>query len=213
MATLQDYVARQFPQHNIDASSPSNPDDLELTDNTVVSYVVGARDGLDLLSTFRHSAPKARVAAVEVRATDATVAPTDGEDRDGIVDVPVRRVGTAVAVGAIGVAVFAGLLAFAVSRSVLTTIVVAGFGLFVGAAVGAIVGGGRYAGDRAVSQPRAPGQTITVVAAFLDDPDSAASLAKAVAPAAGYEVRIVNHDGGWRSPAGGANGETDQPRA
>ncbi|HEY0521178.1 MAG TPA: hypothetical protein VGC84_16940 [Ilumatobacteraceae bacterium] len=211
MATLQDYVAKQFPQHNIDASSPMNPPDLELTDHTVVSYVVGARDGLDLLSAFRHSAPKARVAAVEVRPTDATVVPTQDEDRDGIVDVPDRRLRSAVAVGAVCGALVVGGLALALSGSVLVTIITAVFGAFIGIAVGFIVAGGRFAGERAVTQPRAPGQTITVVAAFLEDPDSAATLARTVGPAAGYEVRIVDHQGGWRSPGPGrADGGGDE---
>jgi hypothetical protein len=200
MATLQDYVATQFPQHEIDASAPSNPDNLELTDNTVVSYVVGARDGLDLLSRFRQSAPNARVAALEVRPTDPTVVPTTGEDVDGVVDLPARRVVASVVTGAVAVGIVGALLALVFTKSGITVAIVGVFSAMIGAAVGAIVGGARLAGERATSQPRAPGKAITVVAAFLDDPTSATSLATAVGPVADYEVRIVDHTGGWRSP-------------
>jgi hypothetical protein len=204
MTSLQEYVARQFPQHEIDASAPSNPDDLELTDNTVVSFVVGARDGLDLLNRFRQSAPNARVAAVEVRPTDATVVPTAGEDADGVVDLPARRVVASVGIGAVAVGVAGALLSYLFTSSVTSAVIVGVFGAMIGAAVGAIVGGARMAGERATSQPRAPGKPITVVAAFLDDPASATSLATAVGPAADYEVRIVDHSGGWRSPPTGS---------
>jgi hypothetical protein len=175
MASLQDYVAQQFPQHQIDVWEPGDPPDLELTDHTVVSYAVGTRAGLDLFNTFRRSVPNAHVAAVDVKPTDPTVISTTGEDRDGVVDLPVRRVAAWV-VG--GFLVF-GLLAVALSL-VFTD-----------------------SGVTATSQPRAPGRSITVVAAFLDNDESASSLATSVGPAAGYEVRIVDNKGGWHSPATG----------
>jgi len=203
MASLKEYVAQQFPQHEIDVWEPGSPPDLELTDHTVVSYVVGTRAGLDLLKTFQRSVPKAHLAAVEVRPTDATVVPTLGEDRDGILDLPARRV----AAWIVGGFLLLGLLGVAASLvftdSGVTAGIIGGFMALVGAIVGGIVGGSRFAGQRATSQPRAPGRSITVVAAFLDDDESASSLATSVGPAAGYEVRIVDHLGGWRSPATG----------
>jgi hypothetical protein len=100
-----------------------------------------------------------------------------------------------------------GLLAVALSLvftdSGVTAGIIGGFTALVGAAVGAIVGGSRFAGERATSQPRAPGRSITIVAAFLDDDESASSLATSVGPAAGYEVRIVDNKGGWHSPPTG----------
>lgn len=200
MASLQDYVTQQFPEHDIDLLEPCNETNLELTDNTVVSVVVGSRAGLDLLQTYQRSAPRARVAAVTVKPTDPSIVPTAHEDTDGAVDLPVRRIA---AVAALGFIVFGivGTLVVTVSTNSGATIAIAAiFVAIIGGIVGAIIGGSRLAGQRATSQPRAPGRNITVVAAFLEDDESAASLARTVGPAANYEVRIVNHDGGWRSP-------------
>jgi hypothetical protein len=201
MTSLQDYVASQFPNHEIDLWDAASSPDLELSDHTVVSQVVGTRDGLDLLNVFRRRAPNARVAALAVRPSSAmTVVPTDDEDRDGVVDLPFRRVVTSVIVGAIVLGVALALIMLIAHQSVASAAIVAGFGAMIGAAVGAIIGGSRLAGQRANFQPQAPGRTITVVAAFLDDDASASSLAQSVGPVADYEVRIVDHSGGWRSP-------------
>jgi hypothetical protein len=206
MASLQEYVIQQFPEHDIDVLEPRNDTDLELTDNTVVSFVVGSRAGLDLLGTFRRSAPHARVAAVTVKRTDATVVPTGGEDSDGVVDLPVRRVAAFVVIGFVVFGALGALVAALSTDSGATIVIAATFVAIIGGIVGAIVGGSRLAGQRATTQPRAPGRDITVVAAFLEDDASAASLARTVGPAANYEVRIVDHEGGWRNP--GPAGDT-----
>ena len=73
----------------------------------------------------------------------------------------------------------------------------------IGAAIGGIVGGSRLASQRTNFQPQAAGRTITVVAAFFDDDASASSLAHSVGPVADYDVRIVDHLGGWHSPGPG----------
>jgi hypothetical protein len=204
MASLQEYVTRQFPQHDIDILEPRSGVDLELTDNTVVSFVVGNRAGLDLLSTFHRSAPHARVAAVEVRPSDRTIVPGEGQDRDGVLDLPVRRVVAFVAIGLVVFGVVATIVSLIITDSWTTAAIYGCFAALIGAMVGAIVGGSRFAGERATSQPRAPGRSITVVAAFLDDDAAATSLAQSVGPAADYEVRIVDHSGGWRSPPTGS---------
>jgi hypothetical protein len=203
MTTLQEYVASQFPNHDIDLWDAASAPDLELSDHTVVSQVVGTRDGLDLLNVFRRRAPNARVAALAVRPSAETVVPTRGEDRDGVVDLPPRRVATSVIVGALAVGVAVAVMMLILDESAGTAAIVGGFGAMIGAAVGAIIGGSRLAGQRANFQPLAPGRTITVVAAFLDDDASASSLAQSVGPVADYDVRIVDHSGGWRSPGPG----------
>jgi hypothetical protein len=204
MTSLQEYVASQFPNHDIDVWDAASSPDLELSDHTVVSQVIGTRDGLDLLNVFRRRAPNARVAALAVRPSSATVVPTNGEDRDGVVDLPFRRVATSVVVSAIVVGVVLAGIMLMTNESAATAAIVGGFGVMIGAAVGAIIGGSRMAGQRANFQPQAPGRTITVVAAFLEDDASASSLAQSVGPVADYEVRIVDHSGGWRSPGPGA---------
>jgi hypothetical protein len=203
MASLQEYVARQFPEHQIDVLEAPNRNDLELTDNTVVSYVVGSRAGMDLLNAFHRSAPQARVAAVEVRPTDPTVVPTSGEDSDGVVDLPTRRIAVDVVAGLLILGLAVLLATLAITRSGLAAAIAGAFGALIGAFVGAIIGASRFAGQRANTQPRAPGRNITVVAAFLDDDASATTLARRVGPAADFEVRIVDHQGGWRSPGTG----------
>jgi hypothetical protein len=200
MTSLREYVARQFPEHEIDAWDATNPDDLSLTEHTVVSYVVGTRDGLDLLNSFRRSAPTARVAALAVRPSEPTVVPTTHEDRDGVIDLPTRRVAMSGIAGALIVGVVFTIGSLAITHSGVVAAIVGVFTAIIGAAIGTIIAGGRLAGQRATSQPRAPGERITVVAAFLDDEDSAASLARSVDAAAEYEVRIVNRAGGWHSP-------------
>lgn len=200
MTSLREYVAGQFPAHEIDEWDATNPDDLSLSEHTVVSFVVGTRDGLDLLNAFRQSAPRTRVAALAVRPSEPTVVPSDDEDRGGVVDVPGRRVAVLSLLGAIVVALVCTIAAWTITDSRMVAGIVGLFTAFIGAAVGAIIGGARFAGERATSQPHAPGQRITVVAAFLDDEQAAASLARSVESAAEYEVRIVNRDGGWHSP-------------
>jgi hypothetical protein len=204
MASLKDYVAQQFPEHRIDVFEPNQPTDHELTEHTVVSYVIGSRAGIDLLTTYRRAAAQAPVAALAVRPSDPTLVPTNGEDRDGVMDLSVRRVAAFVVTGALILGAAGAGLAFAFTDSGITPVIVGVFAALVGAIVGAIVGGGRFAGERANSQPRAPGREITVVAAFLDDDATARSVARMVGPAAEYEVRIVDHQGGWRSPGAGA---------
>jgi len=200
MTSLREYVAHQFPEHQIDEWDATNPDDLSLTEHTVVSYAIGTRDGVDLLNSFRRSAPAARVAALAVRPSEPTVVPSDDEDRDGVVDLPTRRVATFGIVGGLIFGLVFTIATLAITHSGAVAAIVGVFTAVVGAAIGTIVAGGRLAGERATSQPRAPGKRITVVAAFLDDEDSAASLARSVGPAADYEVRIVNREGGWHSP-------------
>jgi hypothetical protein len=200
MTTLLDYVKGQFPNHEIDRWDDTAPPDMELAHNTVVSYVIGTRDGIDLLSACRRSAPYTRLAALAVRPTKASIVPGNGEDPGGVIDVPTRRVAAFAAAGAILLGGLFTPFTLAITGSGVNAAVVGGFVAVIGAVIGAIVGGGRFAGERSVDQPRAPGRTITVIAAFLDDESAAATLARSIASKADHQVRIVNQFGGWRSP-------------
>ncbi len=203
MTSLQDYVARQFPNHEIDLWDAGSAADLELSDHTVVSQVVGTRDGLDLLKVFRNRAPNARVAALAVRPSSTSVLRSDDEDRDDVVDLPPRRIAISEVAGAVLVGIALTVLMLVIHESGATAVIVGGLAALIGAAVGVTAGNSRLARQRGNSQPQAPGTTITVVAAFLDDDASARTLAQSVGPVADYEVRIVDHNGGWRSPGPG----------
>ena len=207
MTTLRQYVAIQFPNHEIELFDAAGVIDLELSDHTVVSHVVGTRDGLDLLEVFRRKAPHSRVTALEVRPARGTVLPTKPEETNLVVDLPARRVAVAVLASAAIVGIVLALVMLFTHESVATAAVVGGLGVAIGMAIGAIVGGSRLANQRANLKPQAPGRTITVVAAFLDDDASASSLAEAVGPLTDYDVRIVDHRGGWRSPGPGRRSE------
>ncbi len=200
MTSLKEYVATQFPNHQIDQLDPHRPVDLELSDHTVVTQVVGAGEGLDVLCMFRRTAPDARVAALSIRPSQGKVIPHDDEDRDGVVDLPGRRVALAAVAGAAIVGTVLVAVMLIIRESAAIAAIVGGFGVMIGAAIGAIIGGSRLSSQRATMQPQAPGQPITVVAAFLDDAASATMLANAVGPRANFDVRIVDRRGGWRSP-------------
>jgi hypothetical protein len=200
MTTLHEYVATQFPNHEIELFDAAGVVDLELYDHTVVSHVVGARDGLDLLNVFHRNAPHSRVTALAVRPSRGTVRSTDLEDRNGAVDLPVRRVAVAVLASAAVVGTVLALAMLISHESVATAALVGALGATIGATIGAILGGSRLASQRAALQPQPPRRTITVVAAFLDDDASASSLAEVVGPMTDYDVRIVDNRGDWRSP-------------
>ena len=82
-----------------------------------------------------------------------------------------RRVRVAVTViaGALILGIVLTVVMLLINESVAIAAIMGGFAALIGATVGAIVGAARLAGQRANSQPQAPGRTITVVATFLDD--------------------------------------------
>ena len=206
MASLQDYVTRQFPQHDIDVLEPRTGSDLELTDNTVVSYVVGNRAGLDLLSTFRRSAPNAKSRRSRCVRPIASVVPREDEDRDGVIDLPAKRVAAYVLIGLVTFGVIATVVAWMITDSGMTAAIYGCFAALVGAIVGrdrrwlAIrrrAGNTRSRGYRDEASPWSQRSSTTTQL-----PLRWHSL---LGPAADYEVRIVDHSGGWRSPATGNN--------
>lgn len=165
-------------------------------------HVVGAEPAAAVLSLAEYVAGDDRVGAVIVRAHDPSVVPQGREDRNGIVDLPVRRVVAAALIGAI-LGFGAGLLVGSIASTDLTpALVLGGFAAVVGGVIGFVLGGGaRYGSERAISQPQAAGRDIAIVAAFLDDEHAAASLARTMAETQQqYDLRIVGHDGRWHVP-------------
>lgn len=141
--------------------------------------------------------------AVVVRTPDPSIVRQDGEDPDGIVDLPLRRLVVAAVLGAIvGMGVGIGIGAIA-SERLAPALVIGAFIAVIGAALGAVVGGGaRFAGERATSQPPARGQDVTIIAAFFDNEEAATSLAREVAGSEQqFDMRIVSADGSWHAPA------------
>ena len=66
-----------------------------LTSHTVVAHVVGRADGMELARRVRAVLPGTDVGSVLVRPTEPTIANTGGEDPEGVVDLPRRRVASA----------------------------------------------------------------------------------------------------------------------
>lgn len=199
--TLLEYARTSFPGHETEVWNAGGGADLTLTSHTVVAHVVGTEVAAGVAATMQQQVGADHVAAVIIRPVEPTVVRDGREDADGVFDLPYRRVGAAAAIGA----VVGAALGFAVGAIVSTTtaaIVIAFFGAAVGLALGAVSGGGaRQASERAVSQPHAPGRTVTIVAAFLHDEADASTLASAIADSdEQYDVRIVGIDGAWHAP-------------
>ncbi|MCB0998467.1 MAG: hypothetical protein KDB40_04155 [Acidimicrobiales bacterium] len=204
MTTLLDYTRSEFPNHQLEpwgtSGAPDAPIDQSLTDHTVVAHVVGREQAERLVRSLRDTGWRT-VSAVMAVPAEPSVLPPEAENPDSVAELPNRRwVATAVVGAVVGAAVLGiggGLLADALLAGLIT----AGFGAMLGAVVGAMVGGlGRMAGERAWSQPHAPGRTIGVVAAFADDERSATDAVRAMELAAPHELRLLSSTGAWRAP-------------
>ncbi|MCU1360822.1 MAG: hypothetical protein JWN99_2111 [Ilumatobacteraceae bacterium] len=197
MTTLLEYATTQFPNHITEQTGG----DTELTDHTAVAHVVGSANGIELARRIRQALPTADVGAVMVRPTDPTVVPNGGEDPNGVVDLPARRVATAGAFGGVGLGIAAGIVVGLVTSSAVIGVIVGVFAAIIGSVIaGMIGGGGRYAGDHAWDQPHAPDRTVAVVAAFTENERDAVAAARIMDALDPYEVRIVAADGAWHTP-------------
>ncbi len=231
MATLLDYTQTEFPNHTVElwragrwtmpvgatrdlrvepsqdadraaAAGGIAAADLDLTDHTVVAHVIGADATLALLERLRATG-WTRAAAVLVCPAAPSVRPQGDEDRDSVADLPDRRWIVSALVGAVIAAVLGAVVGGIVDESAAVAVVSAGFAAVLGAVVGGMLGGlGRHAGERAWSQPHAPGRTMGVVAAFADDRERAGAAVHEMEAAAAHDVRLVSSAGAWRSPSG-----------
>jgi hypothetical protein len=197
MTTLIEYATSHFPNHVTEQSAG----DMTLTDHTAVAHVVGSANGLELARRVQMALPNADVGAVMVRPTEPTVVPEGGEDAEGVVDLPYRRIASAGVIGAGVVGIVVGLIVGLVSGSVMMGFILGVFASIIGGVIAAIAGGGaRFGGGRAWEQPHAPDRTIAVVAAFAGSEREALDAARVMDALDPYEVRIVSSDGGWHSP-------------
>jgi hypothetical protein len=199
---LVDYAKRAFPRHDI-APWHEGDDHMVLESHTLVVHVVGTVPAAEVLETAERVAGYDRVGAVVVLPSEPTVVRQPDEDTNGIVDLPARRLvasGVTGAVVGMGAGTAVGAMA---SSGIAPALIVGAFAAVVCGVVGAVAGGGaRYAGERATSQPPAPGRNIAIVAAHCDDEAAASSLARAVVhDHQEFDVRIVGTDGSWHAPS------------
>lgn len=204
ISTLRDYSAGQFPNHELDEwGMPPYRSEQDLTSHTVVVQVVGADKAVAVHDLLRQLTA-APLACVDVLPSSPTVLPTAHEDADGVVDLPVRRIVFGAIFGALAGAVAVAFGGMFVDASRHSVAVLAVFGALLGAAVGGIVSGGRLAGQRATTQPQAPGEHVVLLAALLDSEDDALHVVRAMESwgvDTNVEYRLVDEIGGWRSPS------------
>lgn len=197
MATLTDYAHQLYPNH--EAHSPSG--DRDLAEHTVVAHVLGRRRARDIETEMRRELPPDRVTAVIVEATMPTMLDEGGEDHDGIIDLPYRRVGAGAVIGGLVIGAVVGVIVAATTGSGSALVVLVIFGVVVGAVIGALAaGGGRFAGEHAWEQSHEPDSTVVLVAALLDDPAMAHDVAAHMSGFGAEDLRILAPDGSWRSP-------------
>ncbi|MBI5090747.1 MAG: hypothetical protein HZB15_18305 [Actinobacteria bacterium] len=197
MTTLLEYATTQFPNHITD----DDGGDKVLTDHTAVAHVVGSANAAELVQRVQRVLPKVEVASVMVRPNDATLVPQGGEDPEGVVDLPYRRVAASSIAGGAVVGAIVGVVVGLITGSPMAGFIAGGFGAVLGGMIAAIAGGGaRLAGERGWDQPHAPDHTVAVVAAFATSEDEAMEAARVMDEVGPYEVRIVSSDGAWHSP-------------
>lgn len=201
MTTLTDYAATHFPNHVTEQTDADMTLDMTLTDHTAVAHVVGSASGMELARRVKQAVPNANVAAVMVRPTEPSVVPAGGEDSEGVVDLPYRRIAAAGSIGAIAFGAGIGVVVGLVANSAVIGVILGAFAAILGGVIAAMVGGGgRYAGQRAWEQPHAPDRTVAVVAAFTGTEREAVAAARVMDEMDPYEVRIVAADGAWHTP-------------
>ena len=196
MKSLQEYAQSNYPNHHI-----ATPDgDAELTANAVVAEVLGRADIAGVTKEIRNAMPEARIAVVRISRTEPTVVQQGGEDPEGVIDLPKRRI----AVSAFAAGAVVGLVIGAIvwlATSFLPALITAVFSGVVAAVIGAMLGGGgRFAGDRAWAQKNAPEKAVNLVAVLTSEEPDALRAVQAIERRGIYDIRIVGSDGAWRSP-------------
>jgi hypothetical protein len=198
MTTLQDYAHTNFPHHAV--TTPIG--DAELTDHTVVARAVGKRDVMAVGNELLRTMPDARVAIAKIERTEPSVVPRGGEDKDGVIDLPKRRIAASGLVAAIVIGVAIGAVVWA-ATSFFPALIAAVFAATMAAWVGSMFGGGgRFAGNRAWEQPNAPDKNVTLLAVLTNDESEAVHAAELIEKNGIYDVRIVNAHGAWHNPNG-----------
>jgi hypothetical protein len=196
MTSLQEYAQINYANHLV-----TTPDgDVELSANTVVAEVLGTTDVPGVTREVRKSMPDARVTVVRISRTDPTVVARGGEDPEGVIDLPKRRIAVSALVAGAAVGLVVGAIVW-LATSFVPAFITAVFSGAVAAVIGAMLGGGaRFAGDRAWAQKNAPDKTVSLIAVLTSEESDALRAVQAIERRGIYDIRIVNGDGAWRSP-------------
>jgi hypothetical protein len=196
MKSLQEYAQINYPNHRLTTADG----DVELAAYTVVAEVLGSTNVPGVTDELRKAMPDARVAVVRISLTEPTVVAQGGEDPEGVVDLPKRRIAvSAIAAGAV-VGLVVGVIVW-LTTSFIQGLITAVFSSAVAAVIGAMLGGGaRFAGDRAWAQRNAPDKTVNLVAVLTGEEPEALRAVQAIERRGIYDIRIVGVDGAWRSP-------------
>jgi hypothetical protein len=197
MTTLVDYAATHFPAHEMDAPLG----DVQLVDHTTVAHVVGAKQAGELAARMSRLVPDVPVGLVIVHQNPPHVRANQPEDKEGVFDLPQRRLITAALATALVAGVVVGVIFGLVAESVWTGIISGAFAALLGGICGWVAsGGGRFAGERGWQQPNRPGEDVALVAVLTPDEATATKVAREMERDQPHDVRIVGRDGAWHSP-------------
>jgi hypothetical protein len=196
MQTLQEYASHNFPHRMV-----VTPDgDAPFTDHTVVARAFHTRDAIAARDSLRRTDPDTPIAIATVQPNEPTIVPTEPEDKEGVSDLPKRRIAASAFLGAAIVGVIVGALVWIFS-TFWAGLITGAFAALLAGVVSAVAGGGsRYAGNRAWEQRNAPSDTVTLIAALADDEAHAIAAARAIEQSGIYDIRIVDANGAWHTP-------------
>ncbi len=103
MTTLLEYAQQHFPEHEVECPDGAVP----LNDITVVAHVVGRTRAASLVEGLRKALhagiarEEPRIKTVIVEPTSPTMVNSGGEDPEGVVDLPVRRLAVGALIGGV----------------------------------------------------------------------------------------------------------------
>lgn len=196
MTTLRTFVEQTYPNHTVRLD-----EDPDLVQHSVIGVAEIEEDrGLSPRQDWAGTLHAPRVACAVVEPTTPTVLPHGGEDPEGVIDLPKKRVAASGIIGGVVAGVVVGVivaaavtLAAGVITGLATVLIVGMFAAIAG-------GGSRYAGERAWRQPNNPTAALLVVAGFARDAEEATYVAEQMEHAGITDVRVVDADGAWHLP-------------
>lgn len=195
MVTLKSYAEMTFPNHAVRVDN-----DAPFYEHTTVGQMTSDEQLKTFRLTLVDSLPGSQVSIATVEATTPSIVPAGGEDRQGVADLPKRRI--------FATAILAGGLAGVIGGIIIGAFINLASGIILGCFVAVVVGivsgiaggGARFAGERAWEQANKPAEDIYLIAAYARDEREATVAANVMEQAGITDVRIVNENGAWHSP-------------